>query len=438
METNKKLEEYRVGVFLDYSDSERNWTWEWKQDAKQKYSDVLDEFDVSVRKYDIALVSTEKNEINFFARFKKGQKVATKKVRISIEEIFELSDPIKVDTLLENINPKSRNAFIERPKLSANRLTAAFWNDFMLFLQKRHTEYHEAIIYLINKIKDDKIVVSDNRIQNIIQEKDAINLALRIGDLRNFTNQFVKWDIKADNTPAFLRNIDSVAMREDQMIINDFRCFGDWSILQEFKNNVAVFSDGKKKISIMNANRTRIENIIGVDLIYYNHNEESYIFVQYKRLLNESQDWRYRPLNDRSLYQELKRMNKYLELIEETPESNTIENYRYNKEPFYFKFSQDVQDLYTNDLCKGIYITKSYFDLLLNSELTTGPQGGKYFSYTNVKNYFNNTLFISLVQSGLIGTKIRSSKLISEILYNSIKDGKSIILASSENRQRTA
>jgi predicted DNA-binding transcriptional regulator len=51
-------------------------------------------------------------------------------------------------------------------------------------------------------------------------------------------------------------------------------------------------------------------------------------------------------------------------------------------------------------------------------------------TFENVDRYFNNTLFIDLVQNGWVGSPIKDSKIITEIIRQAMESGRSVILSS--------
>jgi hypothetical protein len=127
-------------------------------------------------------------------------------------------------------------------------------------------------------------------------------------------------------------------------------------------------------------------------------NYKTFIFVQYKRLREENNNHIYRANNDKSLIKEIERMNNLkVHMMEDKYD------YRINNEIFYFKFCKEKQDIYTKDLCQGFYLPKDFFELIYNKQ----KKGNKsiVFSYDVVGRYLNNTLFIELIKSGLIGSK---------------------------------
>jgi len=104
-------------------------------------------------------------------------------------------------------------------------------------------------------------------------------------------------------------------------------------------------------------------------------------------------------------------------------------DYRINDQVFYFKFCKARQEVYTKGLCSGFYMPKDYF--LLASELQRASGNTNIISYETITRYLTNTVFIELIKSGLIGTKIGDAKLISNIIEESLSNKKSLILATT-------
>jgi len=72
---------------------------------------------------------------------------------------------------------------------------------------------------------------------------------------------------------------------------------------------------------------------------------------------------------------------------------------------------------------------KDYF--LLSSKLQKEEKGHVNISYDTIKRHLNNTIFIELIKSGLIGSKINDTNLISKLINESIKNDKSLILVGT-------
>jgi len=225
-------------------------------------------------------------------------------------------------------------------------------------------------------------------------------------------------------TPDYLKGLTTTKLREDQLIMGDMRCFGDFEVIREFMPTTYTLSDGKRFVSIMYANRTIIENNIGVDLIYHDHINRSYIFVQYKRLSEINKKFIYYPSGDKNLVKELKLMNAL-----EAKLTKDEKDYRINEQVFYFKFCDERQNIHAKELSSGFYLPKDYF--LLIGELQKEESGHINISYDTVTRYLTNTVFIELIQYGLIGTKVNDANLISEIIKGLLANKKALILATT-------
>ena len=73
---------------------------------------------------------------------------------------------------------------------------------------------------------------------------------------------------------------------------------------------------------------------------------------------------------------------------------------------------------------------KDYF--LLVNKLQKERDNSLVISYDAITRYITNTVFIELIKSGLIGTKIDDAELISDIIEGSLSNKKSLILAATK------
>jgi hypothetical protein len=424
-----KLEQVNTSLLIIYKGDDGKWLINWKDDKNRTYSDVFYVEQLFPTQETVAFISTTSNQINYIARYRKDRIIATNKIRVFFDLVFELETPLTLEYLELHTKESMRNSIkkiFTDDKIKV--LTGNQWNEIVKSMQKIDERNHERIgeILYIKKQISKKDSVRDVIVST---ERDAIGLVLRLGSLGYEINEIEKWNIEEEDTPAFMRNIVNVRLREDQMIIKDFRCFGDWEVIQEYANNTCVFSNGKNRVSIMNANRTPIESTLGVDIIYYDYKNRSYIFVQYKRLVEESNSFVYRPIRDGNYQKDIDLMSMF-EAKMKLSNCGNFDDYKLNNEIFYFKLCKEKQAVYSKDLCLGMYLTKEHF--LGLGEMQKKVNKAITYSFENVKRYLNNTVFIELVQSGLIGTKIENEKIISEIISELITSGKSLILASCD------
>jgi hypothetical protein len=213
------------------------------------------------------------------------------------------------------------------------------------------------------------------------------------------------------------------------MVVHDSQVFGDWSKIQQYAVGAAEFQRDGHKLTIMNVNRHKIEETLGVDLLLYHHSYRSYVLVQYKRMTKDGEKLVYRP-TDKSYKSELARIDKF-ELASMTALS--LEDYRLSEEFFYFKLCPaDLKDPLSTKMIPGMYIPLSLWKLLLDSKSTLGNKGGRMVGYDNVGRYINNTLFVDLVQSGWVGSQIEDTKKITSQIQAAISRDRSLMLARYE------
>lgn len=164
-------------------------------------------------------------------------------------------------------------------------------------------------------------------------QEDALNTALKVFGLRispRVKSVFTKSDETALDT--------LVPVIEDRVIEHDARTVSGFDLIKSDITGRAVFEGQDGRIlEVITANRGKLENVLGVDLIYFNRTKRSIVMVQYKMMdpivdaNGKVVDWSYRP-NDQ-LMEEIQRMKSFVK--------NGLPGefeYRFNAEVFYLKF----------------------------------------------------------------------------------------------------
>mgnify|MGYP007112209791 CR=1 FL=1 len=425
IEYNESMERKIISLYVFYDNKQPIWLQEWETENTRVYSDVIDISEINLKQYFVAFISITKGEINYIAKVRRDKTVVTKKMRVFFEKVVKLNKPIIYNDLADILSPQMKASFEKMVSNSIYEMTANQWNIIVPYLLRTNSDQSELLKNIL-QTKKKKEGITSNRSIITNYEKDAIGLCLRLADVNNKYNEIAQWNIDDVNTPDFLKRTSNLSLREDTMIINDFRIFGDWGIIKEFKNNTAVFSNGINRISIMNVNRTPIETTMGVDLFYYNFQYKNYIFVQYKRMINTGDNYSYNIKSDSLFEKDISRMESIEAKLSKELSNSNISDYRLNNELFYFKFCKDNQEVFTKDLCMGMYLPKSYINYLVKNNL-------KRFSYETVDRYFNNTMFIEMVKSGLFGSNINESVILTEMIQQTLESGKSLILAVKNN-----
>ncbi len=183
---------------------------------------------------------------------------------------------------------------------------------------------------------------------------------------------------------------------------------------------------------MLNVNQSKIEKSLGCDLIYYVHDYDAYVLVQYKRLRKGGVGWEYRP--DKQLEKELERMRTLTGLSTPSAEPGS---HRLGEDFCFLKFCKpEVDDPFSLEMAEGMYLPVSLWDKLVSSEQLLGPLGGTVLTYDNVSRYLTNTNFIALVERAWIGSCNLTSAQITEVIRGALKAGDSVILATSQSAPR--
>jgi hypothetical protein len=411
-------------LVIFYRENEGQWLSYWNNVPDKTYSDIFDNDDIKQTFVSIAFISTRENKINYITNFRRDRLVATQKVRVLFDIVIKLEKPLSLDFIIlqssGSMKNSIKNIFTDKSHvyyLNENQLNTIIHS--LTESDENNKNFIDRILY-----RDRIIQHNNNRDYIVSTERDALGLIFRMNDLDEEINSIVNWNIEKDATPDFINGLRSVSVREDQAIINDLRRFSDWKVIREYVSAICTLSNGKNCVSVIYANRTKIESNIGVDLIYYDHNHKTFIFVQYKRLKDANGRHIYRPLSDKNLFKEIQMMENFESIL-----SKNIGDYRINDEIFYFKFCKERQEIYTKDLSSGFYMPKDYF--LLVNKLQEEKNQHKIVSYDTINRYLTNTVFIELVKSGLIGSKINDMRLIVNIIKELLSTENSLIFAVS-------
>jgi hypothetical protein len=424
MKTNEYAKLIKNPLMIFYRGNEGEWLSSWDEQPEKIYSDVFYNDEVKKTNTTIAFISKTPNEINYIANFRRDKIVVTNKVRVLFDIVIKLSTPLTFDFIIQNAKRTMTNSIknIFDTKKTVQYLNGNQLEEIIFSFSKTDENY----IYNIKRLlyRDRKLNINNNKGYIVATERDILGLIFRLNDLNNEINNMINWNIEEIATPDYIRGLTAVKTREDHIIMNDLRCFGDWKMIRDYIPSICTLSNGKKYISIMYANRTIIENNMGVDLIYYDHLNHTYIFVQYKRMSENDRKYIYYPNSDRNLKKEITLMENF-----ESKLSKDRADYRLNDQIFYFKFCDGRQNIYTKDLSSGFYLPKDYF--LLINELQKEECDHINISYNTVTRYLTNTVFIDLIKYGLIGTKVNDANLITNIISELLSNNKSLILAAT-------
>ncbi len=167
-----------------------------------------------------------------------------------------------------------------------------------------------------------------------------------------------------------------------------------------FRCDIQVFEHLGNRIEVANVNATPVEARLGADLIYYHEATQSFILVQAKRLPSAAGTrWMY---VDKQLLGQLDRLDE-VAALSRTPWAP--HEWRLGTDPCFVKLAYwPLGETIDPGPAPGMYLPVPYVRLLLEDDVTRGPNGGTRLGYGYVDRYLGNTEFTELVKNGLVGT----------------------------------
>jgi hypothetical protein len=397
------------------------------------FSDVIHSQDKYPSK-GIAFISLDRENISYVMAYKKSGRVATKIDRLTFTKPIQLEQPFSIDDIQNAIPNKLQRYFKRQTSIGISAFSPKVYQALNDYIRKINPSLLTSINQLKNEISDTPTKYKGHSAEIIAHEKDAISLALRISGFTDY--DIPPWNQESDTAP-FLRGYDNIVLREDPMVIHDSQVFGDWEKISQFVVGAAEFVKDGHKLTIMNVNRHKIEETLGVDLLMYHHTYKSYVLIQYKRMIKDGESLSYRP-GDMSYAAEIRRMESF-QKQSQTIAGSKPNDYRLNDDFFYFKLCPaDIKEPLSTKMITGMYIPLCYWNILLSSDSTLGEKGGRKLSYSNVDRYINNTLFTELMQSGWIGNQVSDTELITNQIQESIAGGNSLVLANYAKNENNA
>jgi hypothetical protein len=194
-------------------------------------------------------------------------------------------------------------------------------------------------------------------------------------------------------------------------------------------NSKIISNEQGRQVRVHVTDKTKLETILGTDLLIYQSLYNSFILIQYKLMdyltKGTVRGWSFKP--DAQFDQQIRTIsgirNKCIAVSEEKSEWD----FRLHNEPYFFKFCERRNNSSREDsLVKGINISFSHLEKYLdfNKQVKDVRIG-----YQNCSRYFNNSEFISLARNGWIGSSDKASDCIAKVLEESRKAGRTTVLA---------
>ncbi|MBW9275181.1 MAG: hypothetical protein K1563_15985 [Candidatus Thiodiazotropha sp. (ex. Lucinisca nassula)] len=381
----------------------------------------------------LSLISTDDNEINFIAVCTASKISGDLERKFSIGPAIELTSPLLIDDALDNIPNKFSN-HIYKPTRRVSGIPPASWEALIDYIvstdsiSKSDIEHLKQVILSREKMK--KVPLKDV----IAYEHDAVAVSLETFQGSKVRQQYLS-NTPIDKEAPFIKSLEKSGANvlEDHMIENDLAQFPGVEQMRRHLVGAVVIQTESGKLTLLNSNRTKIENTLGVDLVYYHHSYGAFVLIQYKRLTGNPEPI-YRPDSDSSYKEEVSRMRKFLH---ENPfeDSSQIEEYRMNKNPFFFKFCNSNSKDHWSRMTPGMYIPLELWEKFIVSDQSVGPRGGRFIGYENSQRWLNNSEFVALVRKGWVGSSNSMSKNINSIIADKLAANRSVVYAIHEKRK---
>ncbi|PAD92928.1 hypothetical protein [Shouchella clausii] len=392
---------------------------------RERFTDAF-RLDPKIKQVGIYAISFDGKFIEYLAKGIKSGRVATYVDRVNFSDFLDVNIPIeklKKQIPQLNVRLKSGSSVVRIPPVS----TKAVYNLIEIY-ESRFTGW-------FNEVSSNKKSYFDSIGQE--ERDDSFKLAL----------QMANFDLKSGmiegkttgNLPSFLAEIRNVILTEDEMINHDFSIFGDWNKCKSEIVGMAYFEKGNENLFIWNINRKPLESVLGVDLLYYVEEYNSFVMVQYKRMSRENDKWVYRA-NDKAYQKELVNMKAFEDASprEETNDGDPNQ-FRLNSCPFYFKLCKStLERSKVPDVIPGLYIPLKYWeDIISHPTFVKGVRGGIAVGYHNAGRWLTKVDFTNLVQKGWIGSKQLKSSVISDLIQASMNGDRAVTLAAKFKKYET-
>lgn len=396
------------------------------------FTDAISVDDLNAKRAEIFLISLAGGAIDYAALAHRGRAVATGKRLVRFTNFVGFTPPLRLEEIEGRLGPGLRSHFVRASSGIGSRVTPKTWQGVMEVIRLLRPDGTEGLDRLEKLREMGPEFFSRPGVEVLAEEKDAVNFALRASGFDK--EEVTAWSPPDDEEkmlPPYVQGLAGVKLIEDQLIAHDASVFGGWENLGPAHVASAVFKRGSERLSVMNVNRHPVEQTLGVDLFYYHYRYESYVTVQYKRMEKGAAGdvfW----LNDETYEKELRRMRRYEAALRKARSRLPFElrDFRLHPGTAYFKLCPaGPLDPSSTDMIKGMYIPLEYWEALLRSPNVVGERGGRRMTFESVERYFNNTLFIELVQAGWVGSNPGRTEVLTELIKASL-EGNSVLLAA--------
>lgn len=403
------------------------------------------EFSESVRSFDhsptsplICLILTSAEAITHigFGHPGKGKNSAgTGLRRLKVDNIHTLGEPILTASVLATMDTGVRR-FAQSAMEDGGIVRDKTFQNLIDTIRQLSTE---AAAFL-SAFASERIARIQSLTPNVREilaaQKDTVAVALSIAGIDR--DELLGWDpVPVNGTPprSFLDGLESVRLRERQMITQDLLHFEGCKPVDFGPHNSTVFAGPKCNLTVIMTDQMPLEKVTGTDLIYFNESYRSCVMVQYKAM-SDGPNPVYRFAKDEDLPREIERMQHVQAELSLLPDVTTKDDYRLNKNPFFLKICPRLVLHPDNvEMIKGMYIPLDLWTRIEADQSMMGRDRGRLISFENAGRYMTNSDFAALVSKAWIGTNHNQSADLDRFIRTTLSTGRSLTFAVQQGKK---
>lgn len=285
-----------------------------RAEARLPYTEPMPELRWSGYRTDVGVVllpapsASGRFTVSYLCLASKGRKISTRHAQMKLTDLRPLGKPLALGHWLEGMPDQTAQHLRKSVEETGREIPDQTWQDAKQTLARLRPETATLLseLYILLRPETD---LSPAEAEVLAEQKDAVGVALQAAGLERQIIGLWQPSPRRDGQVApFLSGLAPGTIREDTMVIHDASRLPGWWPAGEPYVGTSQFADNNgRTLTVMNVNRHRIEEVTGVDLLYYQHEAHSFTMVQYKRL-SPSPEAVFRPSSDRNNLSELERM----------------------------------------------------------------------------------------------------------------------------------
>lgn len=343
---------------------------------------------------------------------------ATTDFRVKVDLLHFLAEPVKLRAVVGQVphSPRSRTGIRTTVARDLGQDTTESYRDALDVLLPGLGQVIDAML------TNGEVPTSPSAAATLAEERDATHLALRIAGIDVDPDDW--WN---DTATSYLSSL-GYAARESALLGHDATRFGDFELSGGIRPDWLEFTDGQVSLRIANVDKTPLEETLGVDLIYRHVDADTFVLVQYKRMVKTPNGWIYRV--DDQFRDELERMSR-VDAGDKRRSTAGPDTWRLNPGACWFKLvtPPDTFDLTSRKVLPGLYLPLEYAEELLADDCTLGPRNGRRFRWDDIDRYVTSGTFTQLVREGWIGSRGLKTRALQKLIDAALDQDRAVVLA---------